>query len=141
MADERRPIGYWLKHLDRLIEETFEHTLASEALSRRHWQVLNTLRARPSTHAEIAQALAPFLADDPAADRRAIDELVARGWVEQGEGGLLALTEMGTQAHAALLERVAATRQLLMRGISEDEYRRVIDILRRMVENLERSSA
>ena len=80
MADERRPIGYWLKHLDRLIERSFESTLASEALTRRHWQVLNTSHARPSTHAEIASALAPVLGDDPVAARRASEDLVTRGW-------------------------------------------------------------
>ncbi len=80
MADERRPIGYWLKHLDRLIERSFESTLASEPLTRRHWQVLNTSHARPSTHAEIASALAPVLGDDPVAARRASEVLVSRGW-------------------------------------------------------------
>ena len=63
MAEDRRPIGYWLKHLDRLIEGNFERTLASEGLTRRHWQALNTLRTRPSTRAEIAAALAPFLGE------------------------------------------------------------------------------
>jgi len=27
MEPERRPIGYWLKHLDRLIDEAFERAL------------------------------------------------------------------------------------------------------------------
>ena len=140
MADERRPIGYWLKHLDRLIEGHFERTLASEGLTRRHWQVLNTLRTRPSTRAEIAEALGPFLVDDPGAERRVVGDLLARGWVAQGQGDLLELTAAGTRAHAALLERVGATRQLLLRGVSEEEYRAVIDILRRMAENLERDA-
>jgi hypothetical protein len=43
VEENRRPIGYWLKHLDRLIEDTFERTLSMEGLTRRHWQVLNTL--------------------------------------------------------------------------------------------------
>ena len=33
MEQNRRPIGYWLKHLDRLIEDTFERTLGTEAAS------------------------------------------------------------------------------------------------------------
>lgn len=61
MRDERRPIGYWLKHLDRLIEGNFERTLASDGLTRRHWQVLNTLSTGSRTEAEIVDALAPFL--------------------------------------------------------------------------------
>ena len=29
---DRRPIGYWLKHVDRLIEESLERTLGAEGL-------------------------------------------------------------------------------------------------------------
>ena len=31
MREDRRPIGYWLKRLDGLIEQHFERTLAGEA--------------------------------------------------------------------------------------------------------------
>jgi hypothetical protein len=48
----------------------------------------------------IADALAPFLADDPGADERVIDELVARGWVERGKDNMLKLTPAGTEVHA-----------------------------------------
>ena len=48
MADEEsRPIGYWLKHLDGLLEQTFDHVLARNGVRRRHWQVLDTLRGGP----------------------------------------------------------------------------------------------
>jgi hypothetical protein len=141
MGEERRPIGYWLKHLDGLIEEHFERTLAGEGVTRRQWQALNTLHQRPCTRAEIAEALKPFLVDDPGADRRVIDELMGRGWVRQGAGGLLALTPAAAGAHAGLLERVQATRQLLVRGVTQEEYLAAIDVLRRMAENLERPGA
>ena len=133
--------GYWLKRLDGLIEENFERTLAGDGVTRRQWQALNTLHQRPSTQAELAEALQPFLVDDPRADRRVIDELVARGWVRQGEGDRLELTPAGAGAHAGLLERIQATRQLLVRGVTQEEYRAAIDILRRMAENLERPGA
>ncbi len=138
MEEDRRPIGYWLKHLDGLIEAAFERTLTSEGVTRRHWQALNTLHERPSTQAAIAVALAPFLADDPEADERVIDELVTRGWVERGEGDVLKLTPAGTTAHAALLERIQATRQRLVRGVTQQEYLATVDVLRRMAGNLER---
>jgi DNA-binding MarR family transcriptional regulator len=141
MSQDRRPIGYWLKRLDRLIEEHFERTLAGEGVTRRQWQALNTLHQRPSTQAELAEALQPFLVDDPGAGRRVIHELVVRGWVRQGEGDRLALTPAGAGAHAGLLERIQATRQLLVRGVTHEEYLAAIDVLRRMAENLERPGA
>jgi DNA-binding MarR family transcriptional regulator len=137
MAEDRRPIGYWLKHLDGLIEQSFERTLAGEGVTRRQWQALNTLQERPSTQAEIAAALKPFLVDDPGADRRVIDELMAREWVRQGEGNRLELTPAGARAHAALLERIQSVRQLLVRGVTQEEYLAAIDVLRRMAGNLE----
>jgi DNA-binding MarR family transcriptional regulator len=87
----------------------FDRTLTGEAITRRHWQALHTLQERPSTQAAIAEALAPFLADDPGAEERVIDELVAGGWVERGEDSVLKLTPVGTEVHAALLERIQAT--------------------------------
>ena len=42
-----RAIGYWLKHLNRLIEEAFGDALEEQALSRRHWQAMNTLAGAP----------------------------------------------------------------------------------------------
>ena len=138
MGEDRRPIGYWLKHLDGLIEAAFERTLTSKGVTRRHWQALNTLHERPSTQAAVADALAPFLADDPGADERVIDELVTRGWVERGEGKVLKLTPVGTRVHAALLRQIQATRQLLMRDVTQEEYLAVVDVLRRMAANLER---
>ena len=70
-----------------------------------------------------------------------IDELVARGWVRPGEGDRLELTRARAGAHAGLLERIQATRQLLVRGVTQEEYLAAIDILRRMAENLERPGA
>jgi DNA-binding MarR family transcriptional regulator len=139
--EDRRPIGYWLKRLDGLIEENFERTLAGDGVTRRQWQALNTLHQRPATRAELAEALQPSLVDDSGADRRVIDELVVRGWVRLGEGDRLEPTPAGAGAHAGLLERIQATRQLMVRGVTQEEYLAAIDILRRMAENLERPGA
>ena len=35
------PIGYWIKRLDRAIEGALDPTLATENLTRRHWQTMN----------------------------------------------------------------------------------------------------
>ena len=46
---DRRPIGFWLKLVDRLIDEGFDAVLGDAGLTRRHWQVLNLLQAEPAT--------------------------------------------------------------------------------------------
>ena len=38
-----RPIGWWVKELDRLLTEALDTTLEQESLNRTGWQVLNTV--------------------------------------------------------------------------------------------------
>ena len=47
----RRPIGYRVKELDRLLEEFFCRALGPEGCTRRHWQLLNVLEVGPVTAA------------------------------------------------------------------------------------------
>jgi DNA-binding MarR family transcriptional regulator len=136
MAEDRRPIGYWLKHVDRLIDETLLRTLSADDLSRRHWQVLNTLAAGPANVRALADVLRPFVGDEPLAIDRVIDDLVRRGWLRP-ENGSFELSEQGRAAHTRVQERVAATRQRLRAGITDEEYLQVVAILQRMAANLE----
>ena len=136
-----RPIGYWLKHVDRLIEDTFSRTLAEHGLTRRHWQVLNTLAGDPASPAELAKALDPFLRDDQAGQTTAVAGLIHRGWAGHDCDGRLALTRDGRAAHQRAQEQVQQTRGLMLRGISAGEYTAAVDILTRMAANLEAGAA
>ncbi|CAL9345660.1 hypothetical protein SUDANB121_00373 [Nocardiopsis dassonvillei] len=129
------PIGYWLKHLDRLIENDFDRTLASEALTRRHWQVLHSLHGEPGTLADLDRRLAAFLDETEVSVAPAVEELRRRGWLE----GLVALdlTAAGRRAHEDLFAKVGSARERLSRGISAEEYRTAVDVLERMSANLE----
>lgn len=129
------PIGYWLKHLDRLIENDLDRVLASESLGRRHWQVLNSLHTDPGTIADLDRRLAAFLDEGEYSVTPVVEQLRQRGWVE----GLvsLALTPKGEAEHEALFTRVNDSRRRLSRGISEEEYRATVNVLERMSANLE----
>jgi len=70
VSEDCRPIDYWLKHLDALIEGALRTHPCRGRRHRRQGQVLNTLHDRPSMHLEIAEALKPFLVNDPEEDRR-----------------------------------------------------------------------
>jgi DNA-binding MarR family transcriptional regulator len=139
MEPERRPIGYWLKHLDRLIDEAFERALDADGLTRRHWQVLNTLAAGPSTAAALTAALQPFVQEDAKAVEVIINDFFDRGWVRNVPDGGVEISERGRAVHEAAMKRVAETRQDLRRGITDDEYVSVVRILQRMASNLESS--
>jgi DNA-binding MarR family transcriptional regulator len=132
----RQPIGYWLKEIDRLIEESFGQLLAEEDLTRRHWQVLNTVAAGLTRPAELDAALEPFLSAAAPSVAPVLDDLVARGWMERAGDGTVGLTSVGERAHAAVRERVVANRRTLTEGITAEEYANVVNLLERMAGNL-----
>ncbi|NKY97895.1 MarR family winged helix-turn-helix transcriptional regulator [Nocardiopsis alborubida] len=129
------PIGYWLKHLDRLIENDLDRVLAAESLGRRHWQVLNSLHTDPGTIADLDRRLAAFLDEGEYSVTPVVEELRQRGWVE----GLVSLnlSTAGESAHEALFARVSDSRRRTSRGISDEEYRTAVNVLERMSANLE----
>lgn len=139
---DQRPIGYWLKHLDGLIERALDGALARQELSRRHWQVLNTLRSAPTDRIGLTEALRPFLADAGTTTvHTALDELIDRGWVRGADDGRFELTAAGRAGHAEAQQQVTATRRRLLDAVTPEEYQAVVDGLRRMARSLEDSAA
>ncbi|BCL13009.1 MarR family winged helix-turn-helix transcriptional regulator [Micromonospora sagamiensis] len=133
MKPTSRPIGYWLRHLHNLIEAQFEAALAEERLGRRHWQTLHLLHEEARTPAQLTEALAPFGADGGGT----VDDLTARGWVARGDDGRLTLTTEGRTAHTQVAARVEAARDLLMRGLTTEQYVETVRVLAVMADNLE----
>lgn len=128
---DRRPIGYWLKLLDRLIDERLDASLGN--LSRRHWQVMNVIHQGRVSQAEIDARVRPFILGEGTTAREVAD-LQQLGWVTGGTG--MTLTELGTQEFARLLDLVSADRKTLMLGIEPSEYASTISVLERMARNL-----
>ena len=137
MVSTDRPIGYWLKHLDRLIEATFDHTLADEALERRDWQVMNALQTGPLEATGLADALRPFWGEGAVTLVVVLGRLRGRGWIEDDARGRLALTAAGVAAHTDVAARVQATRRRMLDGLTAEQYRATVEVLGRMAENLE----
>jgi hypothetical protein len=137
MAARERPIGWWLKHLDGLIEAAFDRALATERLSRRHWQTLNVLARSPLDEAGLAAELRPFWGDGEITLDQAAGELAGRGWLARNGDGRWVLTDTGLAAHAGLAEKVGLTRRRMAEGVSGPEYETTVAVLRRMAANLE----
>nr|WP_202897401.1 MarR family transcriptional regulator [Actinopolymorpha pittospori] len=136
-----KPIGYWLKHLDRLVERRFEQALAGQGLVRRHWQVLATTKRAvaqgPAVNRQVVvDALVPFWGEGAVTVEEVLVDLVRRGWIAQDADGLYSLTPTGGAAHAAVAAEVDTVRALLCEGVSEEEYAQTIRILARMAHNL-----
>jgi DNA-binding MarR family transcriptional regulator len=122
-----KPLGYWLVHIHEQMETSFERLLADDSLTRRHWQVLNTIAAKPSSMTEIEQALAHFQDDV----RPLVEDFADRGWVT----GEYELTTIGRQAYDRIAQRVQGERAKLRTGISDEEYATLMNLLERISAN------
>jgi DNA-binding MarR family transcriptional regulator len=131
----QRPIGWWVKRLDALLEQAVDSAVVGEGLARRHWQVLHSLAADARRESELRATLA----DLPGDVGVVVTELVERGWAERPAGDSVALTAEGRAAHDRVAAEVGRVRRRLADGLSHQEHERTIIVLSRMVENLERA--
>ena len=79
-----RPLGFWLKLLDQLIDRRFEETLGEQGVSRRQWQLLTVLgsssaSSSPPTRAALSAPRAAALTAAPTA----CSTLSPVGWPKQ----------------------------------------------------------
>lgn len=137
---KHKPIGYWLKYADNVITEHIDRVLSENGFTRSRWQVLNIVyQAGTITRSGILDTMQIFI------DARQLDEIieefVEQGWLvkqSEEEGAQLTLTEAGKAKRETLFKLQSEVRRRAMQGITEREYATVIDVLERMVSNLER---
>jgi len=131
-----RPIGFWLKLVDRLIDERFAAIIEEHGVTRRQWQLLGVIAASEATAEQLDAAIAPFLqagTTETSADHLA--ELVDSDWVSISDGEY-ELTERGKVAFDRLSEVVAGLRRTVADGLSEAEYATTLSSLEQMARNL-----
>ena len=140
MESREQPIGYWLKHLDRLISQAAQRALAEEQLTRRHWQIMNVLRQSPQGPAALTDALRPFWEPGAITLDQAISDLAGRGWLTRDQAGQYALTTAGEAAHATVQEKIHGIRARFLTGLTEHDYHQTVQTLQRMAANLEHAA-
>jgi hypothetical protein len=140
MELQERPIGYWLQHLDRLIDQAAGRALADEHLTRRHWQVMNIVRKSPLGPDALADALRPFWGPGAITFDQVTSELAGRGWLSRDAAGQYALSPAGQAAHAAVQEKIYGIRAQFLTGLTEGDYLHTVQMLQRMAANLERAA-
>ena len=136
MINIDRPIGYWLKKVDGLIDWHFERQLGDAGLTRRQWQVVNLLEDGPRSIPELQAELEPFLRDSPDELSDAVSGLVSRGWADS-QNNVISLTATGEAQFGLVKAKVAELRRASTLGISPEEYQTAVDVLARMAANLD----
>jgi hypothetical protein len=69
-----------------------------------------------------------------------IEEFVEEGWLAtfgEGDGEQLTLTDAGKVSRETVFELQSEVGRRAMKGITEQEYATVIDVLERMIKNLQ----
>lgn len=136
--DTPRPIGFWLKLVDRLIDEQFAATLEEHGVTKRQWQLMNVLSRESATVEQLDAAVAPFLSPQDApteSSAEPLSELVESEWVNATPGGY-ELTEKGRGAFERLAEVIATQHTVVAEGVSEEENEKTVSVLYRMARNL-----
>jgi len=139
MADQR-PIGFWLKLVDRMIDERFASTLEEHGVTRRQWQLLSVLSVGGASVEQLDAAVAPFLqaaGADSAAESSVdhLSELIESGWVTATAPGY-EITERGLTAYERLAAVVQANREIATEGIPQPEYDAMVATLERIARNM-----
>lgn len=135
MADPR-PIGFWLRLVDTLVNEQFSRTLDEHGVTRIQWQLLNVLAGGASPVFELDAALRPFLvADGSTSSIDHLTELIESGWVDATADGY-ELTERGHGARDRLSNVIAAQRTDMTAGITEPDYVAAVRTLEQIARNL-----
>ena len=129
----QKPIGYWLKTLDRLIDENLDRALAAEGVQRRHWQILNIVKTSPATKAKIAAALDPFWTEGAITLDEALADMTRRDWITGRERRQL--TQGGEKALDAIREQTNL-REKIMAGLTAEQYTQTVAVLEQMAANL-----
>jgi DNA-binding PadR family transcriptional regulator len=139
--DTPRPIGFWLKLVDRLIDDQFASTLEEHGVTRRQWQLLSVLSRESSTVEQLDAAVAPFLASAPESDGESessvehLTELIDSGWVD-ATPSTYELTERGRNAFERLAEVVALARSRMTEGLTTEQYDSTLAALELLARNL-----
>jgi hypothetical protein len=138
MSNSNKPIGWWLRRVDRLLEESFGRVLAVEGLSRRHWQLLTAVDGG-AWRTDLDAALAPFWPADLGVRAAELDgllvELEKRGWLVR-DGDRITPTPDGSAARIRVEAVVVRLRGRVFDGIEPERYQQVLATLTRMADNL-----
>ncbi|ONH26975.1 MarR family transcriptional regulator [Pseudofrankia asymbiotica] len=133
-----QPIGYWSGEAYRRVVGRIRADLATEGLTQPHWWILNHVAGDPAgwDRARLIHRLARF--DDLDIDfDGVIDDLLNRGWMTQSPVDTFVITEAGEAGRTRAADRARQAQAQIHAGIAPHEYVAALNVLRRMIANLD----
>ncbi|GHD81307.1 hypothetical protein CLV85_0379 [Salinibacterium amurskyense] len=143
--DTQQPISYWVKVVDRIIDDLFAITLEEHGITRRQWQLLVVLMKGPAGIDRLDIEIAPFLMpknstappsiEAHTTSRESLEELVESDWLAT-DGSLYELTERGRGVVERLAAVIAGERTKAIAGVTDEQYQTTVTVLETMAKNL-----
>lgn len=121
-----RPLGYWLRAVDRLLSIEFARALDAEGVDRRDWMLLNAVDGSVD-----ARWSAERLARKSGRVRRLID----RGWIAETDG-TWTLTPAGAEAKTRIDGIVDGVRSQVKDAVAPEAYDTTVASLEAMAQAL-----
>ncbi|MEV4877924.1 MarR family winged helix-turn-helix transcriptional regulator [Streptomyces cyaneofuscatus] len=135
----RQPIGYWSWAAHEATVTHIRAALAEHGLTQPPWWVLNQLIGAEEDgrgRAELAAFLGGYLDTGVDGIEAAVDELLGRGLITQGDGARLRITPDGRALRERAYARVMRAREEIHEGIPDAEFVAALKVLQRMIHNV-----
>lgn len=133
-----RNVGLLVRQLHTLVHQVINQKACPFGLTAHQWRPLLLIRHKGvDTPAELARALCI----DTGAVTRALDRLEAKGFLQRERAQedrrvvKIILTDAGMEVTSQILPIIADTLNLHLQGFSEDEFRMLLSLLKRMIAN------
>lgn len=133
-----RNVGLLIRQLHTLIHQVINQKACPLGLTSHQWRPLLLIHYKGiDTPAELARSLCV----DTGAVTRTLDRLEAKGFVQRERDSedrrvvKIVLTDTGMAATSRILPIIADTLNLHLQGFSDDEFRMLVSLLKRMIAN------
>lgn len=135
--EANKPIGWYLKEADQQITSFMNDVFKDLSVTRFHWMVLRNVAERGRINTwQFYQEVKSFVTVQEFGE--IIQSMADRGWVVISSDDSCTLTAAGEEAYGQLAALQKERSALMMRGISEEEYRLTVSVLNRIIENIGR---
>lgn len=130
------PIGYWLEKADMLLTEHIEEVQRACGLNPLDWQVLSLVQERPRIQRiELIELLSMFGGDQVIESRLKL--LKVNNLLIVTDESIYELSERGQDVYQRAHQGQQEVRQRAVEGISEEDHLITLQVLQRLVTNLD----
>ncbi|GAA0667519.1 hypothetical protein GCM10010193_18960 [Kitasatospora atroaurantiaca] len=134
-----QPIGYWSGAANAAVIRYINDRMGELGVTQRHWWTLYQVGVSGTGLTReglvtLMRRIRPYV--DASALEPAVDELLGRELLSLDGEGRLRLTDPGAELRDRVMKLLPGIRAQIHDGVSDEDYVRVVKVLRRMIGNV-----